>query len=236
VRNLLDEAMDASTAHHNAPDVGELRDARRAYRAFLTVEDAQGGSPAGITHITPAQLNRAAANVYGDRQHSQGQSPFHWAPSAHAVLRTEPTSGSAENFMVHMKNAGVGGLVTSAVAGAIGAKHGVSLPDMATALAGSGALGGGAGLLFMKPIQRVILGSDLGKQYYGNQFMANTPGSMAPLGLLGDLAQTHPGMTKEEKESQFKKFFSNRFTPEEVAQRPPRPSRYLRGLLNKDEP
>jgi hypothetical protein len=50
--------------------------------------------------------------------------------------------------------------------------------------------------------------------------------------LLGDLAQTHPGMSQEEKETQFKKFFTNRFTPEEVAQRPPLRTS-VRGLLNQ---
>jgi hypothetical protein len=91
--DVLDNAFDRSLKTYNPSDVGKIQDARKQWRAFLTVEKAAGRSD--VDHLTPAALESAAQSTYGKRAHLQGQDPFWWAPSAKSVLRTEANSNTA---------------------------------------------------------------------------------------------------------------------------------------------
>lgn len=91
--DVLDSSFDRSLKTYNPDALGKIQDARRQWRAMLTVEKAAGR--ADVDHLTPANLEAAAQQNYGKSTHLQGKDPFWWAPSAKAVLRTEANSNTA---------------------------------------------------------------------------------------------------------------------------------------------
>lgn len=136
--NTLDNAMERSIATHNPGDAGLFPQVRRDYKNALVVEDAsKATNVAGAGgYITPAKLEAAAAKVYGRRAHERGYDPFDFAPSAKAVLKVEPDSGTAGHLRVHE--------MADKLAGAIGAMAGFGVGHHIV----PGSEGGVAGLLY----------------------------------------------------------------------------------------
>jgi hypothetical protein len=91
--DVLDNSFDRSLQQHNPTDLGKIQDARKQWRAMLTIEKAAGR--ADVDHLTPANLEAAAQSTYGKSAHLRGYDPFWWAPSAKSVLRTEANSNTA---------------------------------------------------------------------------------------------------------------------------------------------
>jgi hypothetical protein len=100
--DMLDNTMERSIARTNPADAGAFPQARRDYKNALVIEDAaKTSNVAGAQgYITPAKLEAAAKKVYGARAHERGYDPFDWAPSAKAVLKVEPNSGTAHRMHV----------------------------------------------------------------------------------------------------------------------------------------
>jgi hypothetical protein len=180
--STLDNAMERSIAAHNRADAGLFPQVRRDYKNALVVEDASKASNvAGAEgYITPAKLEAAAAKVYGRRAHERGHDPFDFAPSAKAVLKVEPDSGTAGHLRVHE--------MADKLAGAIGAMAGFGVGHHIV----PGSEGGVAGLLygregvaplaapFVRRAMNAAMLHPIGQAVLGNQILAR-PGTAGVL-------------------------------------------------------
>jgi hypothetical protein len=174
--------MERSIAAHNRADAGLFPQVRRDYKNALVVEDASKASNvAGAEgYITPAKLEAAAAKVYGRRAHERGHDPFDFAPSAKAVLKVEPDSGTAGHLRVHE--------MADKLAGAIGAMAGFGVGHHIV----PGSEGGVAGLLygregvaplaapFVRRAMNAAMLHPVGQAVLGNQILAR-PGAAGVL-------------------------------------------------------
>jgi hypothetical protein len=177
--DVLDNSFDRSLRRYNPTEVGKIQDARKQWRAMLTVEKAAGR--ADVDHLTPPNLEAAAQQTYGKSAHLRGQDPFWWAPSAKAVLRTEANSNTARR--------------AEAINSLQDWMHGVAAP-IGYWLGHHGGQADPVGGLLMaeamvKPLSRVLrqpiaaaADTTLGKAYLGNQVLAGAPGLTSYPGLL----------------------------------------------------
>lgn len=125
--HALDEAMERSMSGARA-DIATLREARRQYRDFLTVERAVTNSAgaAGAGLITPAALANAVKAVEGRRSLALGRSDFdELAKSGAYVMAPLPNSGTpvrtrAQNFGASAAGAAAGATAGSALGGVPG--------------------------------------------------------------------------------------------------------------------
>jgi hypothetical protein len=171
---VLDDAMERSIATHNRSDAGVFPQVRRDYKNALVIEDASKASNvAGAEgYITPAKLEAAAAKVYGRRAHERGHDPFDFAPSAKAVLKVEPDSGTAGHLKVHEMADKLAGAI-----GAIAGTHVGSALNPGSEGAVQGLLYGREGLAplaapFLRRAMNAALLHPVGQAVLGNQILA----------------------------------------------------------------
>jgi len=166
--DVLDRGFDRSVGRTNPAAVGQIQEARRQWKAFLTVEKAAGG--ANANHITPAALEAAAKSTYGKRAHLQGFDPFWWAPSANAVIRTMAQSGTAPRshaLEFADRLAGAGGAIIGSLIG----QH-TGMPEGGV----HGLLIGREGVapLIAPPLRAAMAAvsrNPVSQAYWGNQFL-----------------------------------------------------------------
>jgi hypothetical protein len=188
LRNTLDNAFERSAK--GTPDEARLPEARRRYQAYLTVKDALSGAGASkIDHITPAALESSAKRTYGAEAHIRGLDPFDWAPSAAAVLKVTPDSGTAFHAALPAWNAAIGtSLAAMASAGA--AAH--SGHDPINALLQWENLGGAALAPILPKIERPLYNAVAPWMVGSQETLKQAPPYLSPQGLLTAEQATEP--------------------------------------------
>lgn len=146
----LDEAMERSMQGipNARNDLNTLREARRQYRDFLTVERAVTNSAgaAGTGLITPQALTQAIKANEGRRSLALGRSNFdELAKAGDQVMAPLPNSGTpvrsrAQNLGMSTAGAGVGGGVGAWLGGPVGGAVGAVAGGYTPAVAGRAAM------------------------------------------------------------------------------------------------
>ena len=168
--NQLDNAMERSITRANPQDAGAFREARDAYKKYLTLDRAASaaGTSAARGYVSPAQLESAAKAIYGKNQYERGLTPFSKLGNAGAaVIKTLPTSGTSERTWVNNLFSGLSH-VAAGGGGALAGRHigGSHDFDILGFLAGEGfrplvehGLRRGAATATLNPLSQILLGS-----------------------------------------------------------------------------